>query len=51
MTAIGIEALTVNPAFNARYTVAAPKITPNKLPRRMDFTVSSLTFFSGAIKG
>ena len=51
ITAIGIEADTVSPAFNARYTVAAPKMTPNKLPTSMDLTVSSFTFSSGAIKG
>ena len=48
---MGIEAETVNPAFNARYTVAAPNMTPNKLPTSMDFTVSSFIFVSGATKG
>jgi hypothetical protein len=51
ITAMGIEAETVNPALRARYTVAAPKITPNKLPNKMDFTVSSAILLSGATKG
>lgn len=51
ITAMGIEAETVNPAFNARYTVAAPKMTPNKLPTRIDFTVSSFIFVSGETNG
>ena len=51
ITAMGIEAETVKPAFKARYTVAAPKITPNKLPNRIDFTVNSFIMVCGDTKG
>jgi hypothetical protein len=40
-TAIGMELTTVKPAFNPRYTVAAPKTIPKKAPSRMDFQVNS----------
>ena len=32
-TAIGIDALTVNPARSPRYTVEAPNTRPNSTPR------------------
>ncbi len=40
-TAIGMEALTVNPARSPRYTVDAPKSSPNAAPRMMAFAVNS----------
>ena len=51
ITAIGIDAETVSPAFKARYTVAAPKMTPKRLPNKMDFTVSSFIIVCGETKG
>ena len=45
-TAIGIDAETVRPAFSARYTVAAPKITPNSIPSAIARKVSSRTLAS-----
>jgi hypothetical protein len=40
-TAIGIDALTVNPALSPRYTVDAPKISPKSTPRMRALTVNS----------
>ena len=48
-TAIGIDAETVKPAFNARYTVAAPKITPKIAPNKMDLSVNSATLLPAGI--
>ena len=36
-----MEALTVNPARSPRYTVDAPKSSPNAAPRMMAFAVNS----------
>jgi hypothetical protein len=51
ITAIGIEAETVSPALSARYTVAAPKMTPNKEPINIDLMVNSLTLSVAEIYG
>src|SRR5438093_12622987 len=40
-TAIGIDALTVRPARRPRYTVDAPKSSPNSTPSTMAFAVNS----------
>ena len=40
-TAMGIDALTVNPAFSARYTVDAPKMSPKSAPTITAFGVNS----------
>src|SRR5438067_6042175 len=40
-TAIGIEALTVRPARSPRYTVDAPKSSPNSTPITIAFAVNS----------
>src|SRR5262245_63782749 len=40
-TAIGIDALTVKPARKPRYTVEAPKISPNTAPMTIAFSVNS----------
>jgi hypothetical protein len=40
-TAIGIEAETVSPAFNARKTVAAPNKIPKNAPIIIDLRVNS----------
>src|SRR5947207_13966716 len=40
-TAIGIDALTVRPARNPRYTVEAPKSRPNSTPITTAFAVNS----------
>jgi hypothetical protein len=48
---MGMEADTVSPAFNARYTVDDPNKIPNNAPKTTDFTVNSATFFSGGMKG
>ncbi len=40
-TAIGIEALTVRPARKPRYTVDAPKRSPNSAPITMALSVNS----------
>src|SRR5215211_6308744 len=40
-TAIGIDALTVNPARSPRYTVDAPNRRPNSMPRITAFAVNS----------
>ena len=50
-TAIGIEALTVNPTFNPRYTVAAPKMIPNIAPSIIAFGVNSGIRSVGEIYG
>ena len=51
ITAIGIDAVTVNPSFNARYTVEDPKRIPKRQPNKIDFTVNSAMFASGATYG
>lgn len=51
ITAIGMEADTVNPAFKARYTEEQPKRMPNKEPNTTDFIVNSAIFCSGAMYG
>ena len=38
---MGIDALTVNPAFSARYTVDAPKMSPKSAPTITAFGVNS----------
>jgi hypothetical protein len=48
---MGMEADTVSPAFNARYTVAAPKMIPNAEPTNTDLMVNSFIFVSGKTKG
>jgi hypothetical protein len=48
ITAIGIDAVTVSPAFNARYTVDDPNRIPKSDPKMMDFAVNSATLCSGA---
>ena len=48
---MGMDAETVSPAFNASYTVEAPKMIPKILPVIMAFTVNSFTFASGETKG
>src|SRR5262245_25721796 len=40
-TAIGIEALTVRPARRPRYTVDAPKMSPNRTPITIALAVNS----------
>src|SRR3954463_13135987 len=40
-TAIGIDALTVRPARSPRYTVDAPKSSPNSAPITTAFSVNS----------
>jgi hypothetical protein len=44
ITAIGIDAETVRPAFKARYTVEHPKIIPNNDPKNTDLIVNSAMF-------
>jgi hypothetical protein len=51
ITAMGMEAETVKPAFNARYTVAAPNIIPKQAPVMTAFQVNSFIAVSGAING
>jgi len=51
ITAMGMEAETVKPAFNARYTVAAPKMIPKQAPVMTAFHVNSFMAVSGAING
>jgi hypothetical protein len=51
ITAIGIEADTVRPAFSARYTVAAPNMIPKMAPVTIDFTVNSGIEVSAATNG
>src|SRR5207253_8031483 len=43
-TAMGIEAETVRPAFSARYTVEAPKMSPKTAPVMTALGVNSATF-------
>ncbi|OQA75682.1 MAG: hypothetical protein BWY32_03238 [bacterium ADurb.Bin243] len=50
-TAIGIEALTVRPIFNPRYTVAIPKMIPKMIPSMTDLNVNSAIFSCGATNG
>ncbi len=40
-TAIGIDALTVSPARNPRYTVDAPNSSPKRTPMTIAFSVNS----------
>jgi hypothetical protein len=51
ITAIGMDAETVNPALSARYTVDAPKIIPNIAPVIMDLIVNSAILVSAGTKG
>jgi hypothetical protein len=51
MTAMGIDADTVNPALSAKYTVAAPNMIPKAAPVMTAFRVNSFITVSGAIKG
>jgi hypothetical protein len=51
ITAIGIDAETVSPAFNARYTVDAPKMIPKIAPVKIDLTVNSAIFVSAGTNG
>ena len=48
---MGMDAETVNPAFKARYTVDAPKMTPKILPVMIALMVNSFIFVSGETKG
>jgi hypothetical protein len=50
-TAIGTEAETVSPARRARYTVAAPKITPKTMPSRIAFSENSAISWSAGMYG
>jgi hypothetical protein len=50
-TAIGMDALTVRPARSPRYTVDAPKISPNSTPRTTAFGVNSGSVCVGATYG
>ena len=43
MTAMGMDADTVRPAFSARYTVLIPKMIPKSDPNKMAFMVNSAT--------
>ena len=45
-TAMGMEALTVNPARSARYTETAPKTTPSSAPTTTARSVNSGTLAS-----
>jgi hypothetical protein len=51
MTAMGMEAETVRPAFSARYTVAAPKIIPKSAPVITDLIVNSAILVSAGTNG
>ena len=51
MTAMGIDADTVRPAFNARYTVEAPKMMPKAEPTSTALRVNSFIWVSEATKG
>ena len=46
-----MDAETVSPAFNARYTVEAPKIIPNIAPVMIDLMVSSAITVSAGTNG
>ena len=46
-----MEAETVRPARNARYTLAAPNKIPKILPRITDLKVNSYIFVSGETNG
>ena len=50
-TAMGIDALTVRPARRPRYTVEAPKISPNSAPRMIARMVNSATDMLAAMYG
>jgi hypothetical protein len=50
-TAMGTEAETVRPALNARYTVAAPKMTPKSEPRMIALGVNSGISCDAGTKG
>ena len=51
ITAIGMEALTVKPAFNARYTFAAPNKQPIMQPVTTAFRVNSFIWVWGDTNG
>src|SRR6185503_19793472 len=51
MTATGIEALTVMPTFNTRYSDDAPKIIPSTAPVMTARAVNSRITVAGEIKG
>ena len=51
ITAMGIDALTVSPAFKARYTLAAPNKQPIIQPVTIAFKVNSFMFVSGETNG
>jgi hypothetical protein len=51
ITAMGMDAETVRPAFKARYTVAAPKMMPKQAPVITAFNVNSFMEVSGVING
>src|SRR5262245_54184238 len=51
MTATGIEALTVKPTFNTKYSDDAPKMTPRIVPKTTLLIVSSRRLVSGAMYG
>ena len=51
ITAMGIDALTVKPAFKARYTLAAPNKHPMIQPITIAFSVTSFMFVSGETNG
>jgi hypothetical protein len=46
ITAIGIDAVTVSPAFSARYTVEHPNRIPASDPRKIDLKVNSAMFIT-----
>src|SRR5437773_7127083 len=50
-TAIGIDALTVSPARRPRYTVDAPKSSPNSTPITIAFAVNSAGDFDAGTYG
>src|SRR6266545_6504553 len=50
-TAIGIDALTVSPARRPRYTVEAPKISPNRIPMTTALAVNSAGDCDGGTYG
>jgi hypothetical protein len=50
-TAMGMEALTVKPTFNPKYTLAAPNIIPNTAPSIMARGVNSGINCCADIKG
>jgi hypothetical protein len=50
-TAMGIEALTVSPARSPRYTVDAPKSSPNRTPMTIALAVNSAGDCAGGTYG